>query len=225
MVRSAPMRALPLILIVLAFTGLDVARAQDTPRPEPTLESLLKGFKDIPGLFARFKEEKHMTLLAKPLVNEGTLHFLPPSRVARHVTKPSRSTVLIDEHSIRMGDAKRQETLSLKRSPVLRQFLDSFLKVLSGDRVALEKSYRLGFRVLDPKTGRWELSLTPKLSPMKDAIQRITFVGLGLVMDRLTIFEVGGDKSITTFSDVDPRRVYDKAEQARVFAMPKRVKR
>jgi outer membrane lipoprotein-sorting protein len=217
------MRTLALLSIGLLLGTSGVARAQDAPAP--TLDSLLAGFKQSPGLFARFKEEKHMALLAKPLVNEGTLHFFPPGRVARHVTKPSKSTVLIDEGSIRMGDSERQETLSLKRSPVLRQFLDSFLKILSGDRPALEKSYRLVFKVLDPKVGRWQLALEPKLSPMKDAIERITFVGRGLVMDRLTILEVGGDKSVTTFSDVDPARVYGKAEQARLFAMPKRGSR
>lgn len=218
------MRIRSLLLIGLCLVASGVVRAQDaaTPATETTLDSLLAGFKASPGLYARFKEEKHMALLAKPLVNEGTLHFLPPSRVARHVTKPSRSTVLIDEGSIRMGDAEREETLSLKRSPVLRQFLDSFLKILSGNRAALEKTYRLGFTVLDREAGRWELALEPKLSPMKDAIERITFVGRGLVMNTLTILEVGGDKSVTTFSDVDPARVYTKGEKARLFAMPKR---
>ena len=82
-----------LAVLLLASPSL----AQDGPKEAPqeeTLETLLARFSKIPGLSAKFREEKHMTLLARPLVNEGTLHFAPPHRVARHVTKPSLSSVL-----------------------------------------------------------------------------------------------------------------------------------
>lgn len=184
----------------------------------PSLETVLGRFSKMPGLYAEFREEKHMALLAVPLVNEGTLHFSPPGRVARHVRKPTPSSVLIDEKQVRMGDGSKEEALSLKGNPVLRQFLDSFMLILSGDKAGLEASYTLGFKEI--KGGLWELSLAPKLSPMKDAIERIVFVADGLKMKTMTLFEVGGDKTVTTFKNVDAKRTYTAAAWAKVFRMP-----
>lgn len=224
---TLPRLLLALLLLALPLCGAG-AVAQDGSkaeprgaRPEETLETLLARFAEIPGLFARFREEKHMTLLARPLVNEGTLHFSPPHRVARHVLKPTPSSVLIDETQVRMGDGEREAVMSLKGNPVLRQFLDSFMKILSGDKASLEKSYTLSLRKLEGDVPLWELELAPSQSPMKEAIESITFVGDGTVMHTMTMLEVGGDKTITTFTDVD-HKTYTAKELEQVFAMPKK---
>jgi outer membrane lipoprotein-sorting protein len=208
------------VLVLACPVAAQDAPKQDTPREE-TIDTLMARFAKIPGLFAKFREEKHMTLLARPLINEGTLHFAPPHRVARHVTKPSVSSVLIDETTVRMGDGEHEDVMSLKGNPVLRQFLDSFMKILSGDRAALEKSYTLSLEKLAGEKPRWELKLEPSKSPMKDAIESISFVGDGTVLETMTMLEVGGDKTITTFSKVN-HKAYTKAEWAEVAVMPKK---
>ena len=48
---------------------------------EPTVETLLAEFSHMPGLEARFREEKRIALLVLPLVSEGTIHFAPPARL------------------------------------------------------------------------------------------------------------------------------------------------
>ncbi|RMG10236.1 MAG: outer membrane lipoprotein carrier protein LolA [Planctomycetota bacterium] len=198
-------------------------RHEEAPPPAgeaPTLKGLLAGFARVPGLFARFREEKRIGLLAEPLVNEGTLHYMPPGRVARHVLRPSRQTVLIDGDRLLLGDGRREQRVDLERNPVLRHFLDGFLKVLAGDEEALRTAYELRFQ--GAPGGRWSLELRPRRSPMKDAIGRIAFRGRGLVVERLTIAETNGDVSVTTFRDVNPHKTYSPAEAARVFRLPER---
>jgi len=46
------------------------------------LAALLARFAKAPGIYARFREEKHLAMLQVPLVNEGTIHFTPPGRLA-----------------------------------------------------------------------------------------------------------------------------------------------
>jgi outer membrane lipoprotein-sorting protein len=219
------------VFVLLCALPLGVRAQQDgAPRPAQaqegfeTLEALLAGFKAMPGLYTKFREEKRMALLAAPLVNEGTLHYAPPQRVARHVLRPAPQTVLIDGTSVTMGDGRRTETVRLARNPVLKEFLDSFLLVLAGDRAALEKAYAVTFAPATPERP-WSLSLKPRRSPMKDAIAEVAFVGRRLVIERMTIREVGGDHTVTTFSDADPARTYSAEEWKALFRLPKKEPR
>jgi len=174
----------------------------------------------MPGMEARFREEKRMSLLAAPLVSEGTLHYAPPGRLVRHTTKPAPSTVLVDGGMVRFGDARGSETLQIEGNPVARLFVDSFLKILAGDRAALEALF-----AMELKAGAgdvWELRLRPKVDPMPKMIERIELSGRGLVVASMRIVETGGDETVTAFTDVDAARRYDEAESARVFRLPAR---
>ena len=79
------------LVLLLAFAA-GSARAEVTI----TRAELLERFRKVPGLYARFREEKRIALLVDPLVSEGTLHFVPPERLAKHVLQPAKSSVLID---------------------------------------------------------------------------------------------------------------------------------
>ena len=110
--------------LLLVFLLTPAAFAQQ-PESRPavaksalSLDALLAQFKQVPGLFARFEEKKYMALLAKPLVNSGTLHFVRDGRVARHVTQPSVSTASTDCRSTsRYCSTSRDPWSSGSRSP------------------------------------------------------------------------------------------------------------
>jgi hypothetical protein len=110
-----------------------------------TIDSLLARFHGIVGLSARFHEEKRIAMLAQPLVSEGTVHYAPPGKIARHTLTPSVSSVVLDGTTLRFGDATSERSIDTGTSPVVRAFVDSFLAVLAGDRAALERSFVLDF--------------------------------------------------------------------------------
>ena len=104
-----------------------------------------------PGLYARFREEKHITMLQAPLVSEGTIHFAPPSRFARHTEQPIASTLIIDGNQLQFGSADGQESMNLGTNPVARLFADGFVMLLAGNRAGLEQIFKMQ---LTPKRAR-----------------------------------------------------------------------
>jgi len=187
------------------------------PHKAETLDGLLARFRALPGLEAHFREEKRMSLLAAPLVSEGTLNFAPPDRLVRRTTSPAASTLLIDKGALRFGDASGSDSIPLDSNPVVRLFVDSFLKILEGDRAALEKIFTIELR---HRGAGWELRLKPRLEPMTGVIDRIVVHGAGIVLSKMVIEEPGGDETITTFTAVDPARRYSAEELTRLFRVP-----
>lgn len=204
------------------FFALSLAAATLAQEPAPpakgSYEELLARFRAMPGLEAEFREEKRFALLDAPLGSEGTLHFLPPGKLARHTRAPTTSTVLIDGDRLAFGDDKGKTEIDLAQKPVVRLFVDAFVKLFAGDQVALARMFHVEHRAL-PDDG-WTLVLRPKLSPMKETIERLELAGRGLVLERMRLLEVGGDETITTYTRVDAERRYSPEDAARVFRLP-----
>jgi outer membrane lipoprotein-sorting protein len=186
-----------------------------------TIDALMAKFRGIVGLSARFREEKHIALLAEPLVSEGTVHYAPPGKIARHTLTPSASSVVLDGTTLRFGDAKNERAIDVAASPVVRAFVDSFLAVLAGDRTTLERSFVVDFRSPGAQAGakKWEITLTPREAALGHILRDIRFTGDGLVLAEMRIREATGDEGVTTFSDVDTAHAYSPAEAARVFRL------
>jgi hypothetical protein len=198
--------------------ALAADKAPDGPRAL-TLDALLARFRAIPGLFARYREEKHIALLAEPLVSEGTVHYAPPRRIARHTLTPSPSGVVYDGTALRFGDGATEQKIDVGASPVVRAFVDSFVDVLAGDRAALDRTFVVDFRSGDAAHPRetWELSLIPRSPDLLAILSEVRFAGDGVVVSRMVLREASGDEGITTFSAVDAAHRYTQAEAARVF--------
>jgi len=198
--------------------------ARDSAKDEAMMTALLGRFAKAPGIFARYKEEKHIALLQAPLVNEGTIHFAPPGRLARHTTKPIASSLVIDDKKVTFGGAEGSESLDLGTNPVARAFVDSFVMLLAGNRPGLERYFTIGFSaVRGPKAApdAWHLVLVPRTSPMDKVIKEMTVDGNGLAIKEMVVRETSGDWTRSVFSDVDTNHPYDAAEQSRVFRVQK----
>ncbi len=206
-------RAASLAAVVLA----GAAPATEAEAKEPvSLAALLARFRALPGLEARFHEVKKLTLLKAPLISEGTIHYAPPDRLARQTTRPTASTLIVDAQQVRFVDAEGSQSIPLEGNPVVRLFVDAFLKVLAGDRGALERIFAIGLR---PSDRGWAMTLEPRLAPMTEVIERIVLEGRGAVIARLVVREKDGDETVTLFSSVDVERRYTAEEKARVFGV------
>jgi hypothetical protein len=75
--------------------------------------------------------------------------------------------------------------------------------------------------VFEAGEGRaWTMVLRPKVSPLDKLVQSITFRGEDVVIHTMETVEVGGDVTVTTFTDVDANRKYNAAELRRIFRLP-----
>lgn len=215
------------LLIAVATSASPGARAAE-PHPAASapaaktdevrsLDKLLEGCAKMPGLSARFVEEKQIALLAVPLRSSGTLHFARGRGLVRHTAEPSKQSVLIDDKELVIADGSNVRRIALSSSPTVETFARSFSMILAADRPALEKNFVLDFR---PTSAGWSLALTPRGQELKGVIAAIELEGQGLALTLLRIREANGDVSTTRFSAVDVAKQYGAEEAARVFRVP-----
>jgi len=201
------------VLMLGSVLGLAApASAQTT-----TLESLLEAFSGLPGLEARFREEKRIALLAVPVRSEGQIWFAHPDRLMRRVTRPEASATLIDQGQLRMQSGGRTQALSIDENPVLRGFVESFRAVLGGNRETLERFYQA--ELTAGEGDAWELRLTPRNEALRGFIREIRMRGHGVSIDEMTMTEVNGDETRTEFFEVNTHRRFSTAEARDLFRL------
>jgi outer membrane lipoprotein-sorting protein len=220
-VLGAVLACLP--LLASSATAKTVKHAPEKPAPADKapadIDALLAGLAKAPGLYAHFREEKHITLLQQPLVSEGSIYFAPPSRFARHTEKPIKSTMIIDGNHLAFGGSEgSHEEMNLGTNPVARLFADAFVMLLSGNRAGLEKIFKM--RLTPEAAGAWKLVLTPRVAPMDKLIKALELRGRGLNLNELDVREANGDWTRTSFTNVDLNRRYTPAEQTKFFTLP-----
>jgi hypothetical protein len=185
------------------------------------LEALLAQFAAMPGLTARFREERRIALLRQPLLSHGVLYFAPPDRLLRHVREPLESSLLLRGNTLTLGSTRGTRTIDLGANPVARSFVDSFRLLLAGDIEALRATYRVRFEAAEAAGGGtqrgWEVRLEPLLASVQQAIAWIRLSGRGRVLLELEVREVSGDVTLTRFSAVDTERHFSDRELEELF--------
>jgi outer membrane lipoprotein-sorting protein len=196
-----------------------VSPGESAPSPlaegTKTLDGLLEAFRKSPGVSARFTEEKHISLLKKPLKSEGALYFMAPDKLARHTEKPKRSVILLEGNDLRISDGKGVRTVDLAKNAAVAALVRSFVHLLRGDRAVLEKDFKVDFT---DRGGSWLLELTPKTAPLSNLVTAIRVTGQGLVLSDMTVAEPNGDSTVTRFSEVNTARRFTEAEKKQLFS-------
>ena len=204
--------------IAFALSGVALFATPSLDAQSPSLDRLLEQFRGLPGLSARFREEKRVALLAVPIRSEGEIHFAPPGRLLRKVTAPTTSTALIANGRLTFESQGTRQEFDLTRQPLVAGFVDSFRSVLAGDRAALERAYRISFR--PSNDGGWQLTLRPRGEPLNRFLREMTLIGRGVEVSQMRMVEVSGDTTTTEFFDIDAEKTWSDAEARRVFRLP-----
>lgn len=129
-----------------------------------------------------FVEVRGSALLKTPLRIEGEYQRPRNDTLVREVRAPYRETTTIvtapgTAGSVTIARAgKSPRTFSLSRAPELAGLQASFGALLAGDRVALERYYRVSTR---GTREQWTLALTPKDAALAAKVESITLYGRG----------------------------------------------
>jgi outer membrane lipoprotein-sorting protein len=193
--------------------------AGDGPAPADAA-ALLAGFGRTTGLEARFEEEKHLALLAAPLRSRGRLYFAPPATLLRRVETPHPQEVLVRGDRVRIVDDHGEQSFDLATRPGVRPLVQSMLWIFTGDRDALERTYRVDYEVLEASAeggGRWQLELVPRGEPLSQIVESLCVRGAGRMPRSLELRETSGDRTVTRILEADPHRRFDAAERRRLF--------
>lgn len=197
---------------MLAAAAFLVAAAPAAPI---NFESLLRRFAAMPGMTAKFREEKRIALLRAPLVSEGSIYFAAPDRIARHVERPRASTLVMRGQELSMWDASGVHRFDLATLPVALSFVGTLRLLLTGDLVALRALYDVEFRGGEARS--WTVDLVPRAASLSGVIERIEVEGTEERLVALRVVEKGGDETVTRFSEIDPARSFTDAELERFF--------
>ncbi len=208
--RPAPRLAL-LALLAAASAG---AESPAIPGGSLTLEALMQRMASTTGVRAEFREEKTLALLEAPLVSEGTLYFIPPSRLARITTRPGASALAIDGKRMSYTDEAGASDVDLAGNRVARTIVENFVVLFAGDLAALRERYHVEFQ---GEKLRWRMQLTPKAAPLSQFIAGVELRGVGPALEAMTIREADGDQTLTRFLRVETDTRFTPEELARLF--------
>lgn len=201
-------------LVASAAVRADVGGRQDLTR-------LMAEFAAMPGLVARFREEKSLALLRAPLVSHGSIYYAPPNRLARVVRSPDPSQLVVDGDRLLLATPGETRTIDLAAYPILRAFVDSLRLLLRGDLPALEEQFRVDFsRPPGEPAGRWQLELRPHQMPLSESLRKIRIAGQGRALLEFHVTDAAGDETRMSFSEVDTEHHFSDRELAEHFRSP-----
>jgi outer membrane lipoprotein-sorting protein len=201
--------------LVVIGAVLSTGASAPAPEGERELDSLLQKLAQVGALSAHFREEKRILLLAAPLVNEGTLYYQKPRKLARHTDTPHRASMLLEDNVLSFGDGTRTERLALDTHPAVGALVDTFISLLGGDRTGLARIADLTLE--KPAEVGWRVRVKPKEAKVRAIVREMVFEGVEAQVSKIEFLDANGDTTVTTFSQLSLQARFSPAEAARIF--------
>jgi outer membrane lipoprotein-sorting protein len=191
-------------VLVAALVAAVVGVSRDVGSRDLFDEIYERGQKQNAGLktlTAAFTESSTSALLARPLVEKGTVYVERPSRVVLRYTDPDARVVLMDgdRMTVSWPSAKlfTVADIGAAQRRVQKYFVDSSAKELRGH-------FDIKARDAEDRPGTYLLAMTPKRKQIQEGVTRID-----LWLDRTTLLLAAmrmtfpsGESKLMTFSDV-----------------------
>lgn len=167
------------------------------------LAELMNALAGVPHAQVKFTETKYLTILNAPLISHGTLNFVAPATIEKHVLQPveARYAVNGDMLVVEQPQKNIRRSVLLSRQPIVWGFVEAFRATLAGDRQALERFYTVS---LSGKRTDWSLLLEPRRADMRSVISQIRVQGRDAEITTIETTEPSGDRSVMALSPRQP---------------------
>ena len=187
----------PLRQLLLLLIAVSTLRSQELPPGE--VEALLARLAESrggSGMQANFREERRLALMEKPIIEAGTVSFLPPDMFRREVNGGSLTVCNGDTLWIFYPQFREVEKYTLSSNRPLRESISA---MTSGFGLQdLGKNYRVqAWRTADG----YRIELNPKTPSLRKAVTAIQVdISDQLYARRMEIVGADGDRTTITFS-------------------------
>ena len=151
---------------------------------------------------AKFVEKKYISLLDKPVISTGEMIYIAPDRLEKHTLTPKVETMMLDKDILSIEREKQKLSINLSNQPGALAFVDSIRGTLSGNRVALEKSYAL---YLTGNSDKWVLTLLPSDQKISAIVLRITVSGQKNLVRNIEYLQADGDRSVLIIDPIEAK--------------------
>lgn len=190
------------VLLALAPLAATPAAA-DGPTLEQVLARIEARGREIVDFRARFRQEKTIYVLDKPLVSTGRVLFQRAGRLRWETESPEPSSLVIDEKGMKVYLPKLGQ-LEVYDLPG-KDALGAIMPLFGQSAADLGRMYQAELRA-PGAASEIVLALTPNNERVRRAVARIE-VALDektLLPRRLAYFDPNGDEARTTFEAVEP---------------------
>jgi outer membrane lipoprotein carrier protein len=191
------------IALAAGLAALVAAAARaDGPKLDEILARIEERGREIMDFRARFRQEKTIYVLEKPLVSQGTVLFRRPGALRWETDAPEPSTLVIDETGMKVY-LPRLKQLEVYDLPG-KEALGALMPLFGQSAADLGRMYEvsLGSGAKDEVI----LELVPRSERVRRVVARIE-VALAagtLLPRRLATLDANGDAATTTFESVEP---------------------
>jgi Outer membrane lipoprotein carrier protein LolA-like len=176
-----------------------VPRADTPPGSEALLHDVMQRLAAIPERHCTFHEEKRLAVLDHPLLSDGRLLYLRPSRFEKITTAPEPESLVVDGDRLaltRPGEAP--QNLSLSERPEIAALVNAVRGLLSGNLALLQQDYHVQG---SGSLGNWRLVLLPADARVAELIRAVVVDGASTHIARFTTDAANGDISVMTIGD------------------------
>ena len=155
----------PFFLLLLSLVyGVDASSV---------FEQLAKGPTDRP-MIVEFKEVRHFQLKKHDFHFSGIMRFHPEHGMSIEYLEPRAKIFILSKNGLLIRESDKPDTAAPEQAiPVVKVFLD----LLALDQSALNESFKI--KEESKADGSWTLTMFPKLTALKRALQWIEAEGVG----------------------------------------------
>lgn len=177
-------------------------QAQDrTPieRNDAAVQALLEHSKKTNTLSSDFVQEKHLKMLATPLVSKGIIRFQKPGQLRWEVESPEPSVAVVDGKTVLISKAGKEETVTPADRQAFSAITNLIEGIVSGDLLSGESMVPAFFR---SKEGLL-VELSPTDPRMTKRLKQVTllFNTNDHTLLELRMEQPSGDFTLTRFSN------------------------
>lgn len=141
-----------------------------------------------------FVERETLAVLSRPLVSSGVMIYDAPDHLEKRTLEPRPSSLILDHGELTVKRGDRTYQLDLNDYPQVAPYVDAIADTLSGNRVALERLFKVSFA---GSLAQWTLTLRP-LAQHRSPILLILIQGSRDDIRTVRIFQTNGDHSRMT---------------------------
>jgi hypothetical protein len=137
--------------------------------------------------------------------------------MARHIREPFRSWLVVAGNHVRFGDDSGSREIDLRTNPALMGFVNALRLILAGDVPGLREAFAIDWSSDEAGPAVWRLSLSPRTEPLRTIVRRLELTGRDVLVSRVSIEEVSGDRTEMYFSEVDATSPLPDARADEIF--------
>jgi hypothetical protein len=157
------------------------------------LAQLMRLLAQVQSGQATFTEQRHSSVLDRPVESTGRLSFQAPDRFTRETLKPRSESISVVGNEVTLRQGSRSRTVQLDSVPEAAVIVEAIRGTLTGNRQAIDRHFET--QVGGGPDG-WQLLLAPRDAGLRKLVVQVAIQGRQSAPREITISMADGDYSI-----------------------------